>query len=94
MMAQQKKGFTPYHGNPRYSEQGRRDASKQPPQGKRHVLRRGTGFTYTVGREQIDEYRTWPLDRRLKWLFHANKMRRLLPRKTIEIQEAFRQAKI
>jgi hypothetical protein len=52
------------------------------------------GYTYTVSREQIDEYRSWPLDRRLKWLFQANKMRRFLLRKTIEIQEAFRQAKI
>jgi hypothetical protein len=52
------------------------------------------GFTYIVSREQMDEYRKWPLDRRLKWLFQANKMRRLLPKKTIEIQEAFRQAKI
>jgi hypothetical protein len=52
------------------------------------------GFTYTVSKEQIDEYRKWPLDRRLKWLFYVNKMRKLLPKKTIEIQEAFRQAKI
>jgi hypothetical protein len=52
------------------------------------------GFTYTVSREQIDEYRAWSLDRRLKWLFYANKMRKLLPPKTIEIQEAFRQGKI
>jgi hypothetical protein len=52
------------------------------------------GFTYTVSREQIDEYMKWSLDRRLKWLFQANKMRKFLPRKTIEIQEAFRQAKI
>jgi hypothetical protein len=52
------------------------------------------GFTYTVSRGQMDEYRKWPLDRRLKWLFQANKMRRLLPKKIIEIQEAFRQAKI
>ena len=58
------------------------------------VLTRGAGFTYTVSREQIDEYRKWPLDRRLKWLFYANKMRKLLPKKTIEIQEAFRQGKI
>ena len=93
-MAEQKKRFTPYHGKPRYSEKGRRDASRQPPQGKRRVLRRGTGFTYTVSREQMDEYGRWPLDRRLKWLFQANKMRKLLPQKTIEIQEAFRQAKI
>jgi len=52
------------------------------------------GYTYTVSQEQIDEYRKWPLDRRLKWLFQANKMRKFLPKKTIEIQEAFRQAKI
>jgi len=52
------------------------------------------GFTYTVSREQIVEYMKWPLDRRLKWLFLANKIRRLLPKKIIEIQEAFRQAKI
>jgi hypothetical protein len=52
------------------------------------------GFTYSVSLEQIEEYRKWPLDRRLKWLFYVNKMRKLLPRKTIEIQEAFRQGKI
>jgi hypothetical protein len=52
------------------------------------------GFTYTVSREQMDEYRKWPLDRRIKWLLLANKMRRHLPKKAIEIQEAFRQAKI
>ena len=52
------------------------------------------GYTYTVSREQIDEYGKWPVDRRLAWLFQANKMRKLLPRKTIEIQEAFRQGKI
>jgi hypothetical protein len=52
------------------------------------------GFTYTVSKEQIDEYTTWSVDRRLKWLFQANKLRRFLPKKTIEIQEAFRQGKI
>lgn len=52
------------------------------------------GFTYTVSRERIDEYRTWPLDRRLQWLLFANKMRKFLPPKTIRFQEAFRQGKI
>ncbi len=52
------------------------------------------GFSYFVSREQIEEYRKWPLERRLKWLFYGNKMRKLLPKKTIEIQEAFRQGKI
>jgi len=52
------------------------------------------GFTYYVSREQIDEYRSWSIDRRLKWLYLGNKLRRSLPRKIIEIQEAFRQGKI
>jgi hypothetical protein len=52
------------------------------------------GFSYTVSREQIDEYRRWSLDRRLQWLFLANKMRKSLPKKTIELQEAFREGKI
>ena len=52
------------------------------------------GFTYFIGKEQIKEYRSWPVDRRLKWLFFANKLRKSLPQKTIEIQEAFRQGKI
>jgi hypothetical protein len=52
------------------------------------------GFSYTVSREQIDEYRRWPIERRLQWLFLANKMRKSLPKKTIKLQEAFRQGKI
>ena len=52
------------------------------------------GFTYTVSRDQIDDYRKWPIDRRLKWLFYVNKVRKLLPKKTIEIQEAFRQGRM
>jgi hypothetical protein len=52
------------------------------------------GFTYYVSQEQIEEYSSWPIERRLKWLFLANKMRRFLPHKTIELQEAFRQGKI
>ena len=52
------------------------------------------GFTYYVSREQIDEYMKWPIERRLAWLYLGNKLRKLLPRKTIEIQEAFRQGKI
>lgn len=52
------------------------------------------GFSYILTKEQIDEYRSWPVERRLKWLFFANKLRRYLPKKTIEIQEEFRRGKI
>jgi len=51
-------------------------------------------FTYFVKREQINEYRRWPIERRLQWLFLSNKMRRFLPRKTTKLQEAFRQGEI
>lgn len=52
------------------------------------------GFSYILTEEQIEEYRSWPVERRLKWLFIANKFRRYFSKKTIEIQEAFRQGKI
>lgn len=52
------------------------------------------GFTYTVSKEQLDNYRKWPIERRLKWLYFANKMRRFLPKKTIEMQELFRSGEI
>jgi hypothetical protein len=52
------------------------------------------GFSYTVEWEQIQKYRSWPPARRLQWLFEGNKLRRNLPAKVIEIQEAFRQGKI
>jgi len=52
------------------------------------------GFSYTLSRAQINEYCSWPVERRLRWLFIANKMRRYLPKKTIEVQEAFREGKI
>lgn len=54
----------------------------------------GKGFSYTVSKEQLDDYRKWPVERRLKWLYLANKMRKSLPRKTVEIQELFRSGKI
>ncbi len=54
----------------------------------------GKGFTYTVSREQLDDYCKWPMERRLKWLYFANKMRKSLSRKTVEIQELFRSGKI
>jgi hypothetical protein len=52
------------------------------------------GFAYYVSQEQIEEYRSWPMERRLQWLFLANKMRRSLPQRVIELQEAFREGKI
>jgi hypothetical protein len=52
------------------------------------------GFSYTIQIQQINEYRNWPIERRLQWLFLANKMRKLLPKKTIELQEAFRRGEI
>jgi len=58
------------------------------------IRKDGKGFAYTVSQEQIEDYSRWSIERRLQWLLFANKMRKHLPRKTIELQEAFRKAKI
>jgi hypothetical protein len=52
------------------------------------------GFTYHIDPAQIEEYRKWPLLRRLNWLLEGNKLRKSLPAKTIAIQDAFRQGKL
>ncbi len=52
------------------------------------------GFSYYVSQEQIEEYRSWPIERRLQWLFLANKMRRSLPQRIIDLHEAFRDGRI
>ena len=52
------------------------------------------GFSYSIERDQIERYRAWPVERRLKWLFYGNKLRKTLPAKTIAIQDAFRRGKI
>ncbi len=52
------------------------------------------GFSYTVSDEQLDEYRKWPPERKLRWIYEANRMRKSLPKKTIEIQELFRRGEI
>jgi len=48
------------------------------------------GFSYHVPFEKINEYRKWPIERRLEWLYQANQLRNLLPDEIIEIQEQFR----
>ena len=65
------------------------DSSKSK-NGKRKKPLRPGGFSYTVPWEQIEEYRTWPYERRLQWLMMGNLLRKSLPRKTIELQDAFR----
>jgi hypothetical protein len=52
------------------------------------------GFTYFVSKEQLDEYRKWPIARRLQWLFAANKMRKALAPETIKLQNAFRNGEL
>jgi len=51
------------------------------------------GFSCFVSREQIETDCRWPLERRLQWLLLGNLLRKSLPSRTIQIQEAFRQRK-
>lgn len=52
------------------------------------------GFSYSVERDQIERYKAWPVEQRLKWLLYGNKLRKSLPTKTFAIQDAFRRGKI
>jgi len=58
------------------------------------VRKKRKGFSYTVSKEQLEEYGKWPIEKSMEWLFWGKKMRKLLPKKTIEIQELFREGKI
>jgi len=52
------------------------------------------GYSYFIGREQIEQYKAWPVIRRLAWLLEGNKLRKTLPKKIIDIQDAFRQGRV
>jgi hypothetical protein len=58
------------------------------------MTNKAKGYTYFVGREQIEQYKAWPIMRRLSWLLEGNKLRKNLPEKTIALQEAFRRGKL
>jgi hypothetical protein len=52
------------------------------------------GFAYTVDKKQVDDYRKWPMERRVRWLLLGNRLRKSLPQKTKDLHDAFRQGKI
>ncbi len=52
------------------------------------------GFRYYLSPHQLEEYRKWPLERRLAWLLAGNRLRRNLPKKVLEIQDAFRRGEM
>ena len=49
-----------------------------------------TGFSYNVSADKIKEYSRWPIEKRLEWLYEANRLRNLLPPAIIDLQEEFR----
>ena len=48
------------------------------------------GFYHEPDEALIQEYATWPLERRAAWLFAGLKMRKLLPKEVREVQDQFR----
>jgi len=52
------------------------------------------GFYYYLTKKQIKEYLKWSIERRLKWLYLGNLMRKSLPEKIKEIHEKFRKGEI
>jgi hypothetical protein len=55
---------------------------------------RKTGFRYYLSRDVIERYQKKPIALRLQWLYMANVLRSGYSKRTIEIQERFREGKI
>lgn len=52
------------------------------------------GFGYHLDIKKIREYQKIPLEQRLKWLYQGNLLRKVYPKKLIEIQNRFREGKV
>ncbi len=52
------------------------------------------GFDYYLSPEVLAEYRKTPLDLRLAWLYMANVLRMGYSKRTIELQDKFREGKL
>jgi len=51
------------------------------------------GFDYYLTKETIDGYRNTSLEHRLQWLYMGNLLRMGYDKKTIDIQDRFREGK-
>jgi hypothetical protein len=54
---------------------------------------KSTEFRYYVSDEMLERYRRKPVALRLQWLYMANVLRRGYSKKTIEMQDSFREGK-
>jgi len=54
---------------------------------------KSTGFRYYVSDEMLERYRKKPVVLRLQWLYMANVLRMGYSKKTIEMQDRFREEK-
>ncbi len=52
------------------------------------------GFSYYVNDEQLREYHSWPVTKRVEWLYAVNLMRTRLPVEVRKIQDKFRSGEI
>ncbi len=52
------------------------------------------GFSYYLNKKMIKEYLKWDNEKKLKWLYFGNLLRKNLPKKIKKIQEKFRKGEI
>ncbi len=55
---------------------------------------RSHGFRYYLSDDMLERYRKKPVALRLQWLYMANVLRKGYSRRTIKIQDRFRQGRI
>lgn len=55
---------------------------------------RKPGFGYSVSLKKIREYQKMPIEKRIAWLYQGNLLRKVYPKRIIELQDKFRAGKI
>ncbi len=55
---------------------------------------KSTGFRYYLSKDMLERYQKKPLALRLQWLYMANVLRKGYSKRTIKMQDRFREGKM
>ncbi len=61
---------------------------------KSDPAKKNKGFKYFIEKEKIEEYRRWPVERKLAWLYGGNRLRKSIPPDKIALQDRFRRGEL
>lgn len=58
------------------------------------MMAKNKGFDYYLSIKAIREYQKIPIEKRLRWLYQLNLLRKAYPKGIIKLQDKFREGKI